>query len=409
MRRVWKIIVVIPFFFWMTGCWDRVEIEERGFVVGVAIDKPLSAKGKEELTKEAPNKPQAKNRYAVTYQIVVPANVTKEGVGGGGSGGSGKGKASMNITSEADSIFEIGREMSTRTSRTPYFEHLKVIVVSEEVAKTGELPTVLDFFLRNPEMRRGTVMLISKGRAKDVLEVEPPNEKLPAIYLQSVSRNTFKAARMEPIVRIGKLQGFMLSKQSYVISAVSPSEKEVKIAGEAIFHSVDNKMLGYLNEEETEGQNFLRGKVKGGLLKIPVKDNLVTYEIKREAKNIKAQIQGKDNIHFTIQIKSEGNIAESMVHLDFLQPNRIPNLERLVEKEILRMTQDSINKIQKDYKADVIGLGEYLENHHHDFWLKVKDNWDQGENYFSKCKIDVEADVRIRNVGIIDHAANQKE
>ncbi len=51
------VLVVIP----LAGCWDRVEIEDRGFVVGAALDLP------DEGTEE--------NKIKLTNQFVVPSGL----------------------------------------------------------------------------------------------------------------------------------------------------------------------------------------------------------------------------------------------------------------------------------------------------------------------------------------------
>lgn len=58
----------------LTGCWDRVEINQRGFVVGVAIDKPETNK--------------SKNTYKGTYQMIVPGGLKQNSGSQGSSQGS---------------------------------------------------------------------------------------------------------------------------------------------------------------------------------------------------------------------------------------------------------------------------------------------------------------------------------
>lgn len=49
-----------------TGCWDRVEIEERGFVVGAGID----VAGEDDADK-----------YILTFQFVIPGGLQGMGAG----------------------------------------------------------------------------------------------------------------------------------------------------------------------------------------------------------------------------------------------------------------------------------------------------------------------------------------
>jgi spore germination protein len=394
-----KLAVMVSILIMLTGCWDRVEIEERGFVIGAAIDAPKKEDAERGAEQEEKNKPKGKDRYVMTYQFVNPGKLGS-GAGQGGGGGE-SGDAFVNITSEGDTLFEITREMATRTSRSPYFTHIQMIIVSEELARSKHFANVIDLFLRDHEMRRGTQVMISKGEARKVLEVKPKVEKLPMMYIKSVSENNHKSARMIAPTRIGDLHEHLLAKTSYTLQRVVASDSEVKIAGSAVFHGHNNVMVGWLGEEETEGLNFLRGELKGGLLKIPVEDNLVSYEIKGMKRKLKVDTRDKENLKFHITIASEGNIPEALETEFWLDDEIIQKVQKKVGEEIERITYDTIEKLHGEFKVDAIGLSEYLSKNEPDLWKTIKNDWDHGENYFAKSTIKVEGKAIIRNTGVI--------
>lgn len=381
------------------GCWDQVQIEQRGFVIGVGVDADHSHKTEERSDKEAPDKPKGKMRFVVTEQFVIPGGIT----GGKGSGGqSGVNATHLNLTSTGDTLFEISRQLSSRTSRTPFYQHLKVLIISEEIAKTKlAFTNVLDYFLRDPELRRGIKVMIAKGKAKDVIEVRPKTESLPVLYIDSVSRNTFKNARMLKEVRIGEIQEYQLSRTSFALPRVTPDDTEVKIAGAAVFHGYNGRMAGFLGEEETEGLNFLTGEIDGGMLKISVEDNLVTFNIQGAKRRLHADTSDKEHIRFTLEVICEGAIAESFERIDFTKKTAVTNMQRKLEAEIVRMTGDTLRKVHKEMKTDVLGLGSYLKQKHYSLWKQVRTNWDYKKNYFAQSDIQVKATVYIRNFGDI--------
>lgn len=95
MKKLYITLLIFCLSLFLTGCWDRQEIEEIGFVMAVAFDKAEEEKneaGEEEQGGEATEgegkEKGAKKQEAkikATYQIVVPANLT-QGTGGGGWG-----------------------------------------------------------------------------------------------------------------------------------------------------------------------------------------------------------------------------------------------------------------------------------------------------------------------------------
>lgn len=376
----------------LTGCWDRIEIEERGFVVGVAIDMAKGSNAEETEDKEAEDRAKGKHRYVVSYQFVIPKGLQQDGGG----------KSFYNVSAEGDSLMDITRGLATRSSRTPYFEHIKIIIVSEEVAKNVGIADVLDFFLRDHEMRRGTKVMIAKGDARKVLEVKPPIENIPVMYIRSVTENNYRTARMHPPARIGDIHEKLLLSYSYAIPRIIGEKEEVKIAGTAVIQGIDNKMVGWLGEEETQGLNFLTGEAEGGVQKVKVKDNLIVYEYRGKKRTIEADVKDKEHIHLKVKISSEGFIPETLVPVDWLEESTVSEIEKKVEEDTVRIAQATLDKLHKEFKVDVIGAGEYLSKTHPELWNEIKDDWDRGKNYFSKSKIEVESKVVIRNSGVIN-------
>lgn len=381
------------------GCWDSVEIEDRGFVVGVAIDK---AKNKD-IKNKSKGRPKGKERYLVTYQFAIPA-----GLGGGkAEGGSGT-KAYFNLTSEGYAMMEVNKILASRSSRSPFMEHLQLIVISDEIVKESRrFQDILDFYIRHPEMRRGTYLAITKGSAKDVLVVENPSEKLPVMYLISLMNNYRETGTMHEPVIIGDIHAHLLSGSGYVIPRLMVQPTEVKSAGAAAFRGFDNRLAGWLDEEETEGLNFLTGQMKGGITIARFGDNLVLYEITRAKREIKVDTSDQHRLKVTFEVKTEGMIHETLEMEDLLKLATIEHIQKQVDKEIVRICTDTIEKLQKDFKVDVLGLGKHLSGDHPRLWEKIKNDWDRGNHLFSDVKIEVKSNAIIRNAGIVNQTEKQ--
>lgn len=386
----------------LTGCWDQIQIEERGFVVGVAIDAPRTPEAEKNAEKEAPRKPEGQQRYLLTQQRVVPASMAIGSQRGRGQGS--KARAFYNIASEGDSLFEASREIATRSSRVPFYQHLKVVIVSEKIARSPNgFANSIDFFLRDPDLRRTSKILISNGEAKKILDMNPPTEKLPALYLHSLSNNIRKNARMLPEVTLGEIHRQLINQSGYVIPRVTPAKNEVKLAGTAVF-TPNNRLVGFLGEEETEGLNFLTGKVKGGLLKAKINDDLVMLNVHTATVSMDADVRDPQQLGFTFKILCEGVIPESNGSINFMDDVTLHRLQDAFAQEIIRLSQDTISKVQKQMKVDVLRLDSHLNQNHHAFWKTIKQDWHSGKQLFGKSKISVEARVFIRNIGEVNRS-----
>ncbi|MEH7344176.1 Ger(x)C family spore germination protein [Bacillus sp. JJ1532] len=394
MGKIGKSLLVTVLVLLLAGCWDRVEIEERGFVIGAAID---TANDQESDIKIEGKR---KENYRLTYQFVVPGNIQGNSSGGKqtNNGASGD-KPYLNLTSEGKTIFQITRQMASETSRIPYMQHLKVILLSEELAQKGYLYDALDIFVRDHEMRRAAKVVITEGEAKRALEINAQNEKLPIMFINSISENVKKSARFLPFTNIGEIHSDLLKGKSFVVPRIFVNEKDARISGAAVFNSEDLKMIGTLNERETLGLNFIIGEVKSASIDLVMDDQFVTVEIKSGKSNMKASVSDLDQIQFIIELEAEGNVGESFGNQKLANPSTIATFEEETSKEIEQIILQTIEKVQKEYKADVLGLGSHLKEEHHQTWTKLEKDWDRGKNYFEKSKIDVQVKFKIRQIG----------
>ncbi len=321
----------------LAGCWDEVNIEERGFVIGLALDlaDEQSRKGTPEIT--------------LTDQFVVPA-----GLGTPSEGGQSTQKPYQNLSVSGQSLFQISREMALIQGNPPFYEHLKLIVVSEELAREQDIfASSMDLLIRDPEMRRETKVVISDQKAKDVLEIESPIETLPAMHIETVNDNRDKTGALIEPLRIGNLNEYMLEKNNYLIPRVVPTDGKMMFNGAGIFDGEANQLVDIIGESEIVAVNLIKGDFKGGFIKFESNDGLMVYEIKRAKSNIKIDTDEKDNIKIDIKIDTEGNIAEMFGDRSLLNKEYLNEINKQISENL---EQKASNIIKKGTKGNWIGL-----------------------------------------------------
>lgn len=70
------------------------------------------------------------------------------------------------------------------------------------------------------------------------------------------------------------------------------------------------------------------------------------------------------------------------------------------EKEELKIKEDienTIRKVQEEYKSDIFGFGEAIHRSNPEMWNLLKKDWDDRE--FPDLKVHTEVDVKIRRLG----------
>ncbi|WP_096271701.1 Ger(x)C family spore germination protein [Paucisalibacillus globulus] len=370
----------------LSGCWDSVNIEERGFIVGMAID--VAEEGKSD----------GNYQLILTNQFAVPSGLGTPSQSGGGGG-----KSFMNLSASGTSIYDIAQNLANQTNKMPFFEHLKLIIVSEEVLAIPELfANVLDVFIRNRDTRRGIKVIVSKGKAMDILNVQPDTEKLPARYIDRILENSMrKTGEMKP-VRIGDIHEYLLSKSSFVLSEVTADDKKITFEGGAVYKGVSKSIIGNLDLEEMLGFELITGQEVQGPVVINYKEHLTAYSIMKSKSKITIDADRPDNIDINVTIQMEGEIQETFGTVILEDPKVIQELEEEISEKVKAITNQVIDKAQKELEADIFGFADKLEKFHYDTWKKVKKDWERGENYFSESNVKVTVKAEVRTDGVVD-------
>ncbi|MEG7378180.1 Ger(x)C family spore germination protein [Bacillus subtilis] len=389
------IVIVCLFMICVTGCWSSKEIEELGLTFAIAIDKGKETNTEKELKEEGGSYPKQDN-LTLTYQFV---NEKVVGAGqNGGGGGQGTQKAYQNMSETGDSLQQIGSEVALRRDREVFSPHLKVVVMSEDVLRTYPIDKMLDQFFRDNEIRLSCLVLSAKGKARDALQLKESGE-IPAFRLTGLVENEHKVSRILRPVTLAKLIGKLHSGSSFLLQNAVSANGAVKYSGSAVINGKSKKMIGFLDEYETEGIAWIAGGGKGGVVKCYDKKSqqIIAYDINYIKSKIKPIIKGTD-ISFHVDIESEGDLVENWNTNDTLDTQFIGRIEKNIENEVKKIVGHVLKKIQQDYKADVAGFDESLRLEHPDLWKKVKKNWD---DTFSKADITYSVNATITHYGTV--------
>lgn len=366
----------------LTGCWDQVNIEDRGFVVGVSIDSDKSDDQSKTIT--------------VMNQFVIPQK-TMAGQE------EGEEKPYTNLVASGSSLTEIGQELSSLTARKPYYEHLKIVSFSDEIAKEpGLFESLADVFIRYQEMRRGTRIMIDSGESHNILEIKPDTGKIPAVYIDSLIDNSKNNIEFLEPVRMGELQAYLLGEDSFAIPHVTPLTTRIEANGASIFAGYNNQLIGNLNDEETKGLNLITRTNKSGSINFQVKDHLMVFSVNQTNSSIKTDVSDQENITITIHIDAKGYINEMYGSKSLLNESYMEEIEEDINKQFEHIIMNTVEKAQTELKVDFFGFSKILRRHHYAVWEQIKDDWDQGDHLFSKSKINVTVNSTIVSIGSSD-------
>ncbi|QHZ46883.1 Ger(x)C family spore germination protein [Bacillus sp. NSP9.1] len=396
MKQMTKKVCFLSSFmlFFLTGCWSSHEIEEYGLTFAMGLDKGQETALEKKFNKMGGEYPK-KERMTVTYQYV-----SQQQAGAKSAGASTNQKPYVNIFETGDSLQQINSEVALRLDRTIFNPHLKVIVIAADLLRTYSLKELLDQPLRDNEIRPSTVVLITRGRARDTLELKETGE-MPAFRLRKIVQNDFKAKKILPPVTLAKLMGKMNAGTSFLLQNVIGAKGEVKYAGAVAVNGKTNKLLGFLDEEDLDGMMWIKGEGIGGAVKShdPKTKKLITFSVD----NIKTEIEPivkRGRLSFQVYIQSEGHLAENWNYLTKqIDQKFIERVEGSTAQTVKHLVKKITEKMQKEYKADLAGFGNEVRIEYPLLWNKLKNNWDQ---VFTEIPIAYHVNVTVKKHGTLN-------
>lgn len=366
----------------LSGCWDRRELNDRAIWMATGWD--VVEKGKVEIS----------------GQVVIPANVQTLGGGGGGAE-----KGFFAISAKGRTISEALRNIQTKLPREAFFGHRRVIFLSEDIAKRG-LKKELDIFNRDPETSLRTDVFVVKGaKSKEVLTLANPLEKSPIIaalkeHRQSGGRGDtvylkFLIAANRDGIR-PSIPAIEITNTIDGKKGGSGSHKVLRLAGLSIFDKT-LKMRGFLTNEENRDMLWVMGTLSKYTITIKKKGGEASLNLVNIQSKIKPKFDKNNKLSFTVTLIGKGTLTESNTGLDVQHTKILRSLEKDFENQAQKLVQQTIEKVQKEYRIDIFGFGETVHRKNPARWKTLKNNWDQT---FSETKIAVKADIKIKRIGM---------
>ncbi|RJE83637.1 Ger(x)C family spore germination protein [Paenibacillus sp. 1011MAR3C5] len=403
-RLVCTVLVLTPL---LSGCWDRLEIDDRAVVLGVSIDEVDSeakaTREEDEVTHVRGSLPPPKQGMVrVGVQIALPGQIPLGPGESGGMGGGNPNRTVWVINVVGHSINDAFMNLQQQVSSRLFFGHLRIIVISEEVAKK-DMSNINDYFRRNPEVRRMAWMMVSKGKAFELMNAAPRLERIPTLYLMSTLDNAIKMGKF-PKDYIGQYWSNSSKKgQEGFLPFVEIKEQDnVEIKGLAYFRG--EKLVGITKPLEISGFLGLRGINPAGYRAVILLDSedlstsVMTNVTHRHSKINLSVKDGKP--YFQIRVELEANLDEKMsesIALD--DPATIAAIERKQEKGSVQFYQNIIKKTQSK-GSDIFGFGEMVRAKKPGYWhqyIGTKEKW---QDMYKETTFDIEVAVRIRRIGM---------
>lgn len=389
MKKFICIFISIIIAFSVTGCkGTKQEVEKLGLVLAIGYD----------LTPE--------NKYKLTFQVLNPEKESSKSMSAKKSGQQTSTDV-MVFSCEGETPYDALSHLSTDYGRNLFLGHSEYLVIGKKLAESG-LSLVSDTILRGQQARPDNTLLLAKDEASKILAFEPLDEKIPAnsvknlIKLQSIKGYSPVVSRLD---FVNALSSKTVAPIMGVIDLNRDNNKGTtfKLAGTGIFQK--DKLIGYLDINETRGMQWVKGKVKDGTITVPSLDgNKITFFLLKATSKIKPVLEN-DSVTMQITIKAESNILEMAGKLDPMKnPKIMDDLAKLQSEAIEKEIKLALNAAQKKFDADIFDFGGLIHREYPETWRKLESNWN---HIFPNIKVEVTVISTLKGPGVISKPIKQ--
>ena len=348
MKKIFKTFILVIVLFSLSGCFNYKEINEYAIVSGISIDQ----------SKDDPNK------YEVGIQIM---NAKKD-------------EESDNslITiykAEGNTLYQAFEKIMLDSPKELYLGHNEVVVISEELLKYRNPLDYLDYFMRDSEVEKDSLVMVAKNEnAYNVLKIITPIETIPSKNLKSTLSIADNFSGILTMVTIDEfISSLSNSGQEAIIPSIiitgnvkdgenmeniKESDPDAKLKFGNLGFFKDSKLVGYLSSDESTGYNFLAKTQNETYVNVKCDDkNYATIRI--STSDLKEELSFKNNKpKVNVNVKVTADLLEYNCAADFIEDESyIKKLERKSAVKITKLMTKATDKLYKKEKSDVLGYG----------------------------------------------------
>jgi len=359
------------------GCYDQRELDDIAYVVALGLDKGVT------------------DRLRLTLQVISFKEGGGAPRGAGGSGGGedkeeGKVGNTVVITVEGASFFNCLGLANSASSRKLNLMHAKMLVFSEEVARSGELDKYVAPIMRYREIRETMNMIVTRGRAEDLIKelkavigreiyksleliTEQPSYTgyFPEVKFYNFY-NSLKSTVEQPVAVLAGVNSFKNLQDSERIGPPREAADGSFFAGDvprqggakrelfgaAVFDGP--RMVGELTGAEARVMRLIRGDFARGFFTIrdPEAPGYFVMLDARQARKPRVRVDLAGDVpEIYVDLRLEGDLLSVQSKVNYESPELKPVLERAFEEEIRRQADGLIAKCRDQFKADIFGFG----------------------------------------------------
>ncbi|MDM5225189.1 Ger(x)C family spore germination protein [Cytobacillus sp. NJ13] len=283
----------------------------------------------------------------------------------------------------------IRQKMQGEAARPIVVGRVGLVIFNQELAEHG-IENQIDSLQRNPSIGRKLLLVVSKEKAKDIIDSNYSQSDSVSQYLIDVVEQNLK--QTIPEINLHRFLVHYYSKDADpFLPLIEKQGKHLKVSGLGIFK--DDKLVDTISFGDAYIFKILYEKFRRGQFEVELSGG-EDVSLENLSSKTKISVEKKNGKYkTTFKVKVSGRAMEG-VNLDLTDKKTIERIEKAVEKEITERAEKMVKRFQ-ELDADPLRIGEKARQRS-DF------NRKEWKEQYSQMEIKIEAEVHAVQSGIIE-------
>ncbi|PKM77513.1 MAG: hypothetical protein CVU90_06605 [Firmicutes bacterium HGW-Firmicutes-15] len=346
------IIFIIPLIF-ISGCWEKREINDTAVTTGFGADL------------------NAQEQISFSVQLAQPTAPGESGTDN---------SQSKVFTASGTTITEAARKTLLFLPQMPLWSHSNAFIIGEKMARK-DVSLMTDFLSRNRNVRPEVIMLVAlQTTPGEVLKIPLPLRRFSGknfgnlLKIQETQLGIYVPVTLNDFISKLSIPGVEPAVPQVAIVKEEKKEKLI-LQGMAVFKGP--QMVGSLNEMESRGYRWLNSTVNHGgiiIIRSPINnEDTITLEINQFQHKTRPQLnQGK--LKMEIDVETELVFYEQNGTGELLNLEMSKLMEELARQEIEKEISACIIKSQS-LQSDILGWGRSVNRYQPEEWKWLGSEW----------------------------------
>lgn len=349
-----KFIIILISIFFLTGCYDNIELNDLAIISGVGID-------------------YYDNNFHLTYEILNDSKTESDTA-----------NLSYIIKGEGKNIAEAFADANYKVGKKSYFAHLKIVLLSESIIN-GKIQDITDYLIRDTDIRDEFIPLVTKNVSpEEILDHNSKNYPVVSdliVNLMDNEKYNNNLATNEVFQKV--LAKFIGQNYDVVLSSVSLINNEITLDDFYIFNGYNYRNT--ISKENSSVYSILTKNVNALIFDKNYDNKVVAISITNS--NPKIEVT-KDKIK--IDLKLAGKVIENNPNFDLKDEKSYQKLNEDFGEIIANKVTDFISILQTN-ESDILGLQD----------IYYKSTRKENKGLWKNALIEVNVDLKINTKGFI--------